>query len=242
METTRTASKVFIFTALTGTDTTALDGWDGDDLINGDLAIVKSSGVIYFYVLDHDNSSAESSPGIIQPNKNYGTKRWVLQSIQIQKDQNSTTIFQIRNNDSGGLAYIMLALGAYGNTWGIRVGSMAADSNEFNLVTDALGTPTRRIAADTSGNFWVENACSALSFTDRTKFPETVQQAYAALASMTGQAGKVDHSKLDPFIKGKPDVDKDGKETPTRDLGALVSCQAAVINDLILRIEKLEKK
>ena len=71
---------VYTKTALTGNDDTALDGIDGALLNNLDIGIVTAGGMIYFYLLDHDNSSAESSPGIICPNRNYGTKRWVLQS------------------------------------------------------------------------------------------------------------------------------------------------------------------
>jgi len=71
--------KVYIKTALTGGAAGALDEIDGSLLNNLDIAIVTVSGTVYFYVLNHDLTTAESSPGIISPDKNYGTKRWVLQ-------------------------------------------------------------------------------------------------------------------------------------------------------------------
>jgi len=73
--------KVYTKTALTGGGDTALDGIDGNLLNNGDIGIVTAAGVIYFYVLNNDLATAESSPGIISPDKNYGTKRWVLQNL-----------------------------------------------------------------------------------------------------------------------------------------------------------------
>jgi hypothetical protein len=73
--------KIYNFTALTGGTAGALDSINGKDLNKDDIAIVTLAGVIYFYVLDNDNSSAELSPDIITPDgQNAGTKRWVLQS------------------------------------------------------------------------------------------------------------------------------------------------------------------
>ena len=71
---------------------------------------------------------------------------------------------------------------------------------------------------------------SALTFTDRTDYPESLTQAYRAIKSLSGKGGKLDHDKLDPFVKAQ-----DG-----RNLSALVSAQAEVIKDLIERIDALE--
>ena len=223
-------AKIYRFTALTGSDETCLDNLDGAVLNNGDIAIVTVSGVIYFYVLEHDNSSAESSPGIIQPNRNYGTKRWVLQSTYWSIVSTVDPLLRMYRGDMGSdLKNQFLVIDSSGK-W------------QWATLTDAGAYLALQMTLDRSGNLYVTGNCSAQSFTDRTKYPESVQQAYDALASMTGKDGKVDHGKLHPFIQGSPDVDKEGNETPTRDLGAVVSCQAAVIQDLIARLEKLEKK
>jgi hypothetical protein len=70
---------VYTKTALTTGTATSLDGIDGAVLNGGDMAMVTFANVVYFYILDASNSSAESSPDLITPNSNPGTKRWVLQ-------------------------------------------------------------------------------------------------------------------------------------------------------------------
>ena len=72
--------KVYTASSLTGGADGSLDSINGSLLNDGDLAIVTVGGRHYLYELDHDNSSAEASPWIISPDKNYGTKRWILQS------------------------------------------------------------------------------------------------------------------------------------------------------------------
>ena len=69
------------FTSLTGGGTGALDARDGADLTNGDLAIVMTGGLLYHYELDDDSGAAESSPYVIAPDTNAGTKRWIVQRI-----------------------------------------------------------------------------------------------------------------------------------------------------------------
>lgn len=71
-------------TALTGGGSGALDAIDGDDadgggtpLADGDMALVATSGFIYFFVLDATSGAAEDSPDIIAPDANAGTKRWI---------------------------------------------------------------------------------------------------------------------------------------------------------------------
>jgi len=66
-------------TALTGGSSTALDGINGSNLVDGDFAYVMVSNVQYVYVLDADSGAAESSPDVISPDTNAGTKRWILQ-------------------------------------------------------------------------------------------------------------------------------------------------------------------
>lgn len=106
-----------------------------------------------------------------------------------------------------------------------------------------------------NGNAWFTANVSALSYTDRTPYPDTKEQAYAAVLSMEKKAtGGVDHEKLDPYIQAwKTEKIEDGnakgakmyREVKTlegRDLSATVSAQNEVIKDLIKRIEALEKK
>jgi hypothetical protein len=65
---------------LTGGTAGMLDDIQGTFLDNGDCALVliPSTGKFYYYWLDDDADSAESSPDIIKPDANAGTKRWLL--------------------------------------------------------------------------------------------------------------------------------------------------------------------
>lgn len=54
---------------------------DGDILNDLDLAFVNTAGILSPYWLDDDSGAAESSPDVIAPDTNPGTKRWILQGI-----------------------------------------------------------------------------------------------------------------------------------------------------------------
>lgn len=79
-------SKAQVFlskTLLTGGSTLALDYIDGDLLAlatDDDWAFVPVSGVLYVYKLNRSSSASESSPDVIVPDTNPGTKRWELQA------------------------------------------------------------------------------------------------------------------------------------------------------------------
>jgi len=85
-----------------------------------------------------------------------------------------------------------------------------------------------------SGNIWIADNCSALSFTDRTPYPAK-RTALAAVRSMRQRAGgrsELDHEHLHSYVKS-------GKGE--RNLSAAVSAQNVVIQDLLERIEQLEQ-
>ena len=68
--------------ALTGGASDALDGIDGSGLNDLDRSIVMIQGTgVYFYILDDDSGAAESSPDVISPDNNAGTKRWILHNF-----------------------------------------------------------------------------------------------------------------------------------------------------------------
>lgn len=92
------------------------------------------------------------------------------------------------------------------------------------------------------GDVYVDDYCSALTFTDRTPYPKDVLTAYDAVMSMErlqdGQYDKnnrevqLDHSKLSDFVRSK-----DGN----RGLSATVSCHNEVLKDLIHKKQELGK-
>lgn len=75
------ANSFYSATVLLGGGTGALDAINGTLLGDGDAAMVQTDGTVYFYHLDASSGAAESSPDIISPDTNAGTKRWILQSI-----------------------------------------------------------------------------------------------------------------------------------------------------------------
>jgi len=72
------ANYIYGAIALTGGGTGALDGIDGDSLNDQDAAIVFTGTSTYMYTLDETSGESESSPEVIAPDSNPGTKRWKL--------------------------------------------------------------------------------------------------------------------------------------------------------------------
>ena len=66
---------------LTGGAAGALDLIDGTALNDLDMAYVVTADLFYTYTLDADSGASESSPDVISPDTNAGTKRWILTGI-----------------------------------------------------------------------------------------------------------------------------------------------------------------
>lgn len=75
------ATDYYPCTALTGGGTGALDAIDGSGLESGDVAFVTTSAALYSYRVDATSGAAESSPDVISPDDNAGTKRWLLVGV-----------------------------------------------------------------------------------------------------------------------------------------------------------------
>jgi len=63
---------------LIGGTSDSLDNFDGSLLTDGDGALVKTAVRVYFYNLNATSGKPESSPYVIEPDSNAGTKRWEL--------------------------------------------------------------------------------------------------------------------------------------------------------------------
>ena len=116
----------------------------------------SANGVIKFAT----GGSAEKMRLDASGNLGIGTSSpgWKLDVIQ---DSNSFIGARFRNNDSGSSAYAGVIVNASGNSWAMRMGSTAANSNALQFVVDAVGTPTPRMTLDTSGNLGLGVAPSA---------------------------------------------------------------------------------
>ena len=71
--------------------------------------------------------------------------------LRVREDQAADTIIRAENQSSSASAYSTLHLSAYGNTWGIRNGSSAANGNSLSFVIDAGGTDAEKMQIDSSG-------------------------------------------------------------------------------------------
>jgi hypothetical protein len=101
-----------------------------------------------------------------------------------------------------------------------------------------------------NGNVWIYGDCSALSFTDRTPYPDSLQVAIDAVNSMQklpdgeydpdNKEHQLDHSKLHQYLKSDTDED-------ARDMSASISCINEVVKHLLaenstLKAENAELK
>lgn len=75
--------------------------------------------------------------------------------LDVVGNANATITSRVRNNNSGASSYAMMGVNAYGNSWGWRIGSTAANGNAFELVLEAFGTPSVKMVVTTTGKFCV---------------------------------------------------------------------------------------
>lgn len=87
-------AKTYSRSELTGGGSNALDGIDGDILVEGDRAIVINDSYAYFYYLNETSGESESSPQVIEPDDNADDKRWILQSTFTEKIRDRNIFIQ----------------------------------------------------------------------------------------------------------------------------------------------------
>lgn len=80
-----------------------------------------------------------------------GASGFGSEKVRIQDTVNSPLFALIRNDDTGSSATSGLVLNAYGNSWGIRMGSAANNSNALEIREDALGANTLRFKMTVGG-------------------------------------------------------------------------------------------
>lgn len=129
------AIKVYGAIALTGGGTGALDKINGQILSDGDYAIVTdaANNKTYLYTLVADSGAAESSPDVISPASNAGTKRWVLCDDQ-SNDNSDIRDFLAASNLNGALTGLGVA---YDEMWLPAKAWTPHSTNGCASVTDA---------------------------------------------------------------------------------------------------------
>ena len=71
--------------------------------------------------------------------------------LDVVQDDNSLTALRVRNNDAGASAYAGLIVNPSGNSWLLRSGSTAANSNSLEFALDST-SPSVKATIDSSGN------------------------------------------------------------------------------------------
>lgn len=103
------------------------------------------------------------------------------ENLTVAANQNSLSGAVLRNTNAGSSAYSGIFLNASGNSWGMRMGSGAANSNTLAFTVDIFGTPTDRMTITTAG---VVNIPGSLTIAGNAVATQAfVTASYAPLAS-----------------------------------------------------------
>ena len=100
------ANNIYGAIALIGGGVGALDAIDGTGLADKDMAYVSVAGITYNYILNPTLNQVTSSPSVIQPVSNPGTKDWVLTkdgSDELMKNRKQDIIIWLKKtyNNNG---------------------------------------------------------------------------------------------------------------------------------------------
>ena len=120
------AKNNYLAYALTGGATGALDAIDGTALADQDMAFVSvKGGFTYHYILNATSGAAESSPDVISPDANAGTKRWILNDVYgvvLEADFDANTILAATSDNTP----VTLTVGEQTLVGRITAGNIAA--------------------------------------------------------------------------------------------------------------------
>jgi hypothetical protein len=118
------------------------------DIAAGTSLQLRATGASGFISFDANNAEAMrlTSTGL-----GIGTSS-PSQKLHVQKDQAAYTWARVDNQSSSASAYSGFMLGAFGNSWGLAIGSSAANSNALSFVLDAGSGNAEKMRLDSSGN------------------------------------------------------------------------------------------
>jgi hypothetical protein len=135
--------------------TNAIGGLGDWDSLGAGLLMQQTLSSPYGFALQAANAAnSVQFPLLLNPsggNVGIGTSS-PTQLFHVQKNQAAYTWARVDNQSSSASAYSGWMLGAFGNSWGMAIGSSAANSNALTWVLDAGGTNSEKMRLDSSGN------------------------------------------------------------------------------------------
>jgi len=138
----------------------SLDSIDGQNLVDGDRAIVVTSTSVYHYILDADASGTDTSPGVINPDTNAGTKSWMLTSGPLDVDNALGDATSGTGEDDLKSTTIPANLMVANKCLYINGAGTVSGSNDTKVVKLHFGTSSWTVISEAAGdtNDWLIDA------------------------------------------------------------------------------------
>jgi len=131
-------------------------GWNQINVYRANVALASPQSD---FSINQVGSDGSRTPFYISSSGNVGIgTSSPSELLHIRKDQTAYTWARIDNQANNAAAYAGLQLGAYGNSWGIAIGSSLANSNALSFVIDAGGGNTERMRITSGGDVGIGNS------------------------------------------------------------------------------------
>ena len=163
--------------SLTGGGTGALDAIDGTSLKTGDGACVITSSGFYIFYLSASSGASESSPDVISPDANAGSKRWILQGSGIFyiNDTDASNQLQLKWNEDDSLDRIL--------NFKVNSGDRTLDLSENLTLAD--GYDLTITVEDAASSVVLDNINFEVENTDGTQRTIKITSAKAGNTTLT---------------------------------------------------------
>lgn len=145
---------------LTGGCDSCLDNIPGSILADGNVAIAKDSNDLFYeYELDDDLSGTETTPAIINPDTNAGTKSWVLKKGPLEINNSTISEDGLGVDDLHSYAIPANVLGSTGCIEVFATGTVSGTDDTKTIILN-FGSDTWTVITEAAGdeNDWMVTA------------------------------------------------------------------------------------
>ncbi len=154
---------------LTGGASGALDAINGNNLIDLDTHIVMTQTGGFLYSLDDDSGASESSPSIIAPDVNAGTKRHLLQGLTFPNtglkilETSGANTLTLKWNETDSADRVLSLLVGGGNRSLTLNESLTIGDGHDGTITFSAASKTVTVAGSCTLNDWFDQAVKTTS-------------------------------------------------------------------------------